>query len=173
MARPRQPTDLIMLKGKKHLTKAEIKDRKSKEIKAKSDKIKAPNYLNKKEKLEFNSIAKQLKEIEIMSNLDIDALSFFIKTRSEYMKISAEVEKRWPVTLIEKEVKDNEGNLINIEEIFVVDEVYESLVKMQLKVLNACRKCASDLGLSIASRCRLVVPATKEEQKQNKFSKFM
>ncbi len=45
MARPRQPTDLLLVKGKKHLTKAEIEDRKSKEVKAPSDKVKAPSYL--------------------------------------------------------------------------------------------------------------------------------
>ena len=66
------------------MTKSEIEERKSKEIKAPNDKIKAPAYLSKNEKKEFNKIAKELIKIGIMSNLDIDSLSFFIKTRAEY-----------------------------------------------------------------------------------------
>lgn len=50
MARPRQPTDLIMLKGKKHLTKKEIEERKEKEIKAPADKIEPPSYLGELKK---------------------------------------------------------------------------------------------------------------------------
>ena len=147
MAGQREPTDLVVYKGRKHLTKAEIEERKSQEIQAPNDKIKAPNYLSKSEKKEFNKISKELIKIGIMSNLDIDSLSFFIKTRTEYLRITKEVD--------------------------VIDEDYERLFKMQLKALASCRRAAADLGLSIASRCRLVVPKGKDEKPKNKFAKFM
>lgn len=173
MAGPRQPTDLVVLKGKKHLTKSEIEERKSKEIKAPNDKVKAPSYLSKNEKKEFNKIAKELIKIGIMSNLDIDSLSFFIKTRSEYLRITKEVEIRGPTKKVEVEAKDSEGNVIDIKEVDVIDDDYERLFKMQLKALASCRKAAADLGLSIASRCRLVAPTSKQEQKENKFKKYL
>lgn len=173
MAGQRQPTDLVVYKGKKHLTKSEIEERKSKEIKAPNDKVKAPSYLSKNEKKEFNKIAKELIKIGIMSNLDIDSLSFFIKTRTEYLRITKEVEIRGPTREIEVEDKDPEGNVIGTKKVEIINDDYERLLKMQLKVLTACRKTAADLGLSIASRCRLVVPTSKEEQKENKFKKYL
>ena len=56
MARPREPVDLVVLKGKKHLTKAEIENRTSKEAKAPSDKIRAPSYLPKDLRRDFKKI---------------------------------------------------------------------------------------------------------------------
>lgn len=173
MAGQREPTDLVVYKGRKHLTKAEIEERKSKEIQAPNDKIKAPNYLSKSEKKEFNKISKELIRIGIMSNLDIDSLAFFIKTRTEYLRITKEVEIRGPTREIEVEDKDPEGNVISTKKVEVINGDYERLLKMQLKVLKVCRKIAADLGLSIASRCKLVVPTSKEEQKENKFKKYL
>lgn len=173
MAGTRQPTDLVLVKGRKHLTKSEIEERKNNEIKAKNDKVKPPNYLSKDEKKEFKKIAKELIEIGIMSNLDIDCLSFFIKTRSEYLRVTKDVEIRGPTKEIEIEKKDDKGNVIETKQITIVDDDYERLLKMQLKLLNSCRKTASDLGLSIASRCKLVVPKQDKEKPKNKFTKFM
>ena len=57
MARPRQPIDLIVAKGKKHLSKAEIEERRKQEVKASDDNIEAPSYLPNNLKEEFNKIA--------------------------------------------------------------------------------------------------------------------
>lgn len=172
MAGTRQPTDLVVYKGKKHLTKSEIEERKKREINAPNDKVKAPNYLNKDEKKEFNKIAKELIRIGIISNLDVDCLSFFIKTRAEYLKITKEVEIRGPTKMVEFEEKDQEGN-ITIKNKIVIDDDYTRLLRMQLKALESCRKTASDLGLSISSRCKLVVPKKDDDKPKNKFAKFM
>lgn len=163
MARNRQPTDLLLVKGRKHLTKSEIEARKNSEVKANNDKIKAPDYLSKDEKKEFKNISKELIEIGIMSNLDIDSLSFFIKTRTEYLRVTSELESREPTKKIE-----TKNGIVT-----VVDDDYERLLRMQLKILDTCRKTASDLGLSISSRCKLVVPKQDTEKPQNKFTKFM
>lgn len=42
----------------------------------------------------------------------------------------------------------------------------------QDRALKQCRACANDLGLSISSRARLVMPEAKEPPKENKFNKF-
>ena len=42
MAGKKQPIELVVANGKKHLTKSEIEERKSQEIQAPNDKIKAP-----------------------------------------------------------------------------------------------------------------------------------
>ena len=150
MARPRQPTDLLLIKGKKHLTKAEIEDRKSKEVQAPSDNIRAPNYLPDELKKEFDRIAKELINIGIMSNLDCEALARFIVAESQYQKVSL--------------------RLLKMDEI---NDEYAEFIKIQEKLFKQARQAASDLGLTISSRCKLVVPKPQEETPKNKFAKFL
>jgi len=54
MPRPREPVNLLVEKGRKHLTKAEIEDRLESEVSAPSDKIEAPSYLTPELQAEFN-----------------------------------------------------------------------------------------------------------------------
>ena len=65
MAGQRQPTDLVVMKGKKHLTKAEIEARKNAEVVAPNDKVKPPAYLTPEQKKKFRDnfclIAPQIK----------------------------------------------------------------------------------------------------------------
>ncbi len=142
IARPRQPTDLLLVKGKKHLTKAEIEDRKSKEVKAPSDKVKAPSYLPADLKKEFNKIAKELKEIGIITNLDIDALARFIIAKKMYLELTKQILEKPELMIVDKDI-----------------------VTTQDKLFKQCRVSASDLGLTISSRCKLVVPK-KEDKKE-------
>lgn len=148
MARPRQPIDLLSAKGKKHLTKEEIENRKATEVKAPSDKVRAPSYLDKELKREFTKIAKDLIEIGIITNLDVDALARFIIARKMYLDLTKKLLEKPELLLI----KDS---LIN-----------------QDKLFKQCRAAASDLGLTISSRCKLVIPKAKEEKPKNKFTKF-
>lgn len=59
MAGQRQPTDLVVMKGKKHLTKAEIEARKNAEVVAPNDKVKPPAYLTPEPKEEIPEIVKR------------------------------------------------------------------------------------------------------------------
>ncbi|EJP6471368.1 phage terminase small subunit P27 family [Clostridium sporogenes] len=142
MARPRQPIDLIVAKGKKNLTKKEIEERKSKEVQAPADKIEPPSYLPSSLKKEFKRIAGELIDIGIMSNLDCEALARFIVSEYNYQKITKKLLKTG-----------------------VDNEKYFSYLLMQEKLFKQCRQAASDLGLTISSRCKLVVPK-KEDKKE-------
>ena len=149
MARPRQPISLIEAKGKKHLTKAEIKQRKESEIKVDSDNVVAPSYLPDELKEEFYRIAAELIKLDIMSNLDCEALARFISSEYQYQKVTAQILK-----------------------IKTIGPKYFDLLSVQEKLFKMCRAAASDLGLTISSRCKLVVPKKQEETPKNKFSKF-
>ncbi len=77
MAGPRQPTDLLVLKGNKHLTKAETEARRAAEVKApppKSKRVKPPAYLPESLHKKFRTLAKQLIEIGILAEIDYDCL---------------------------------------------------------------------------------------------------
>lgn len=141
MARPRQPVELLVYKGKKNLTKQEIEERKSKEVKAAADKVKAPTYLPRDLKREFNKISSELLNIGIMTNLDVDALARFLIAQKLYLEIT-------------KKLLDNPELLISDKD----------LLPAQDKLFKQCRSASSDLGLTISSRCRLVVPKKEEKE---------
>lgn len=172
MAGTRQPTALLEAKGKKHLTKAEIEERKSQEIKAPTDKVTPPKYLTKEQKKVFNKIKKQLMAIDLISNLDVDALARFIIAQSKYIEVTEKISQA-PLTIeIKKEIRNENDDVVGIENIEVVNPLVDKLLIIQDRLFKQCRQGAADFGLTITSRCRLVVPKPKEE-KRNKFDKFL
>lgn len=152
MAGQRLPTAVVQARGSKHLTKDEIRERQEREIKPITDNIIAPDYLTKKQKEEFEKISDQLKKLKIMGETDVDALARYIIANDFY--INAVKQMRKP------DVKKDPVR-------------FEAWSKIQEKYFKQCRASANDLGLSISSRCKLVVPETKKETpKENKFKKF-
>lgn len=152
MAGQRQPIELVLAKGKKNLTKEEIWARRDSEIKPITDNIIAPNYLTKKQKSEFDKYSKQLQKLKIMGETDVDALARYVVSLDLYIKLSKQIAK--------KDVYTNP---------FLLDKY----LKNQDRIYKQCRTSAIDLGLTISSRCKLVVPVAKEEvKKTNKFKKF-
>lgn len=152
MARPREPIELVVAKGKKNLTKAEIQERLDSEIKPIVDNITAPDFLTKKQKDDFYKIAEQLQKLKIMGETDVDALGRYIVANDFYINAVKQMRK--------SDVKNDPFK-------------YEAWSKIQERYFKQCRSSASDLGLTISSRCRLVVPATNETiKKENKFAKF-
>ena len=152
MAGQRLPIEVVEARCSKHLTKAEIQERREREIKPITDNIIAPSFLTKKQKGEFYKIVEQLKKLKIMGETDVDALARYIVANEFY--INAVKQMRKP------EVKNS-------------PTLFETWAKIQERYFKQCRSSANDLGLSISSRCKLVVPETKTEApKENKFKKF-
>ena len=152
MAGQRLPLEVVQARGSKHLTKAEILERQEREIKPITDNIIAPGFLTKKQTDEFYKIADQLKKLKILGETDVDALGRYIVSRDMYENAVRQMRKT--------SVKNN-------------PVMFEKWLKIQDKLFKQCRASANDLGLSISSRCKLVVPETKKETpKENKFKKF-
>lgn len=145
MARPRQPVELLVYKGKKNLTKQEIEERKSQEVKASADKVKPPTYLSKESKREFKKIATELMNIGIMTNLDINALVLYVESYENYRFINSKL-----------------SELKTIEEDFDIDLFAKYSIECD-RAKKQCRAFASDLGLTISSRCKLVIPKKEEK----------
>lgn len=159
MARPRQPVDLLLVKGKKNLTKQEIEERRAQEVKAPNDKVKAPSYLPKDLKREFKKIADELKNIGIMTNLDVDALARFLFAQKQYLEMT-EVLLETPITAL---VEGDDGNKFE-----VANKTYSDLLINQDKLFKQCRQASSDLGLTISSRCKLVIPKKDDGKPKSK-----
>lgn len=160
MPRVKEPVNLLVAKGQTHLTKEEIAARAASEIKAPADKITAPKYLTKTQREKFNDIARQLIAIEIMSNLDVDILAMYIQSHDKYLKYNRMVNRVLSQT--------GAADIIKMADNAELLADYETL---RDKAIKQCRSCASDLGLTITSRCRLVVPRAVAAQPENSILK--
>ena len=114
MAGQRQPLNVIQGKGRKHLTKAEIENRQKTEVKAKSDNVQPPKFLGAKQKKRFTEIANELLDLDIMANIDCEALGRLIVVEDEFIAINKAM-KKTPLMVkrrISLETRDEYGNLI-------------------------------------------------------------
>lgn len=153
--RKKEPIDLVIAKGKKHLSKEEIATRKAQEIKVDLFDISPPNYLNEEQIKEFLEIAGKLKHVGIMTELDEDALARYIITKDECIQTD---------NLLTKEL--SKKNKIDIDKIYRLQLIQNKLHKL-------VRTLASDLGLNVSARTKLCVPKEPTDPPENKFSKFV
>lgn len=84
MGRRKQPINVLVDKGKKHLTKKEIEQRKNEEIQTFSDNMNIPLFLPAQYHEEFNFYLEELKRLEIISNLDMNLLASYVITKNIY-----------------------------------------------------------------------------------------
>lgn len=162
MAGPRQPINLVIAKGKKHLTKEEIQERQRSELQPVTDGIAAPSFLTAKQKKEFNRIAAQLQRLGIMGETDCDTLARYVVAQDLYadaVKDLRAVQKQRP--------KD-----ATVEDLVLWADMLEQLDKRTERYFKQATAAAAKLGLTITDRCKIVVPAKAEEPKANKFAQF-
>ena len=139
--RPREPVDLIKAKGKKHLSKSEYEERKSQELDVPFIDVKAPSYLNAKQKRKFNDIAKKLVALGIMTELDVDCLARYVISHDLYVLYTSQITQ-----MLAEGVVDN------------------TMQNLQDKAFRQAQTTARDLGLTITSRCKLVMPTPPDDE---------
>ena len=122
------------------------------------------NGKTKKEKEKFDELAQQLVDLKIMTNLDCDVLARYIRTESEYIKVTKQIQKI-------KFVPDKKSMVSAEAQLAEQYAQYNYLSKIQNRLMKACNENARELGLTISSRCKLVIPKEKEEKPENKFMK--
>jgi len=166
MARPREPIALVVAKGKKNLTKAEIAARTASEVQPCTDEIDAPAYLTPTQKKRFDVLAGQLQKIKIMGETDVDTLARYVAAQSLYEQLTKELR-----ALVAKAPKDDgTDEYYKKVEQWVASQ--EALAKQQDRYFKQAHTCASALGLTISSRCKLQVPVQEEAPRVNKFDRF-
>lgn len=147
------PIDLVIARGKKNLTKAEIETRRAQELKVEYKDVKPPGYLPAKLKDEFEDIAKKLVAIGVMTELDEDCLARYLISHDSYLKYNK---------ILSKAMRSGDVN-----EIAKVQRIQDIAFKQ-------CFQAANALGLTISSRCKLVVPTVEAPEKpKNKFGRFI
>lgn len=138
MPGPRQPTDIVVANGRKHLSGPEEEQRRDQEVHVPvPEKATPPKWLAKKFHAEFLEFGEILRLAGLYSDLDRDALAQFLVSRDRWER----ADKQASAAIRKKDEK-----------------LAKEWTAIQATYFKQCRQCAADLGLSISSRCRLVVP---------------
>ena len=154
MAGKRQPTDVVIANGRKHLSKAEEAERRAGEVKVSPAKTaKPPKWLPETLKKDFRVIGKRLIASGLYTELDADTLGRYLVAQHQWLIATAEVEK----ALSQKDPET--GQIRKKRDLAAAD----SWGKIQERYFKQARNCANDMGLTVTSRCRLVVPDTGKQ----------
>ena len=168
--RPREPIDLIKAKGKKHLSQKEYDERKASELQVPFVDVEPPDYLTAKQKKDFNAYAEKLVALNIFTELDVDVLAQFCIAKELYIGYSKQVKKvldkentvhKWSVVESLASECDTQEDLIKLLEKIIRRQRGEDitvLMNLQDKAHKQCLACAKELGLTITSRLKLVIP---------------
>lgn len=173
MARPREPIDLIAAKGKKHLTKAEIEERRAAEVQPATDDMAPPSFLTAAQKKRFVKLAEQLQKIKIMGETDVEVLARYVDAQTLYEDATKELRRLKKDRPKREDFGPDElGMYLAATELFY--KVEDAQVRRQDKHFKQAQAAARELGLTISSRCKLQVPQSEDKAPPaNKFDKFM
>ena len=173
MAGKRRPMEVNMSvveggKGK-HWTQAEIEARKASEPKLPKPKtLKPPSWLTEPAKKLFKSYAKQLLDFPsgVLSTLDAGTLGRYCDCELSYAESSQqksfwlEVAKRRLEALAQADaVAASEVDRQKVEDAYEESKQQVDFWSGQMvKFEKIARSCATEMGMTVSSRCRLVVP---------------
>ena len=143
MAGKRQPTDVVIANGRKHLSRAEEAERRAGEVKVSPARTaKPPKWLQETLKKDFRALGKRLIAAGLYTDLDADTLGRYLVAQHQWELATREAEKA--LGHLDPEEADDWG-------------------KIQERYFKQARNCANDMGLTVTSRCRLVVPDTGKQ----------
>lgn len=138
MAGRRQPTEVVIANGRKHLTKAEIAEREAREVKLPAAKTaKPPKWLPEALRKDFRALGKKLIAVGLFAELDADTLGRYLVAHQEYLLATKQVFQAY-----------GDGDA----------EAVDAWTRVQERHFKQARNCANDMGLTVSSRCRLMVP---------------
>lgn len=154
MPGPRQPTALVKANGRKHLSKAEEAERLAAEPKVEApDAVTPPKWLTKRFHAEFLEIGQLLLDAGLYTQLDRDVLGQYFAARDGWLKANKKAAAA---------IRTGDEKLA------------QSWTSVQNTYFKQARQCGEAMGLSVTSRCRLVVPESVKQQTedQNPFEQF-
>lgn len=149
----RQPTDVIKANGRKHLSRAEEAQRRAGEVNPSTAKTaRPPSWLPeepKELKKSFRALGRQLIEAKLFTELDRDTLGRYVVAQHQWELASKAA-----------------GEALEQGD----QEKADGWSRIQDRYFKQARACANDMGLTVTSRCRLVVPgAGEQEEPENQF----
>ncbi len=135
----RQPTALLESNGRKHLTQAEADERRDREVRVPPpEEVSPPKFLPKRLHREFREIGEILRVAGLYAELDRDVLGQYFLCRDRWSQADKKAARA---------IKDGDERLAR------------EWTGVQSAYFRQARQCAEVMGLSVTSRCRIVVPA--------------
>lgn len=160
MGKKAKPIDLLLIEGKKHLTKKEIEERKAREqaIKPRAEKITVPNWLCEIATEEFNRQVDLLKEVELITEADIMQLATYCDAYANYIKCT--------------EIINQEGFMIkHTNKSGETNKVSHPLLTKKKQLFEQMKAMAIEFGLTPSSRAKIALPK-QEEKEPNEFERL-
>lgn len=155
MGRPKKPVALLRAEGKSHYSKEELAEREASELKVDLPVVEAPSYLTDSQKKEFMGFVAMFDSVDesLLTQLDADVLARYVLAKRHYLRFTK---------LLNAAIKSNDCD---------VDKV-SKLQRSQNAAFMQCQACASSLGMTITSRCKIVVPKHEDKKAENRFARF-
>lgn len=153
MPQNQKPIKLHLAQGNpSHLTHNEIEQRLQSEekYKPKDDRIECPGWLDDEAKKHWELLSAELKQLDLLTNVDVAALAICCDAYSKVIKSNREIEKHGMLVTY-----TNKGGNKNV--------VPNPYVAMATKYGDIYKRYCADFGLTPIARARLAAP--KEEAK--------
>lgn len=142
MAGARQSAAMLEMNGTAHMSREELDARRDSEVHvAVPEKAEPPKWLAKKHHAEFRRIGEILLAAGLYSELDADVLGQYFVAFEQWLNASRKLNTAM-------RSKDDDAN-----------EAAKLWSGIQKAAFSQARQCADSMGLSVTSRCRIVVPA--------------
>ena len=164
----RQPTDVIKANGRKHLSRAEEAQRRAGEVNLSTAKTaRPPSWLPeepKELKKSFRALGRQLIEAKLFTELDRDTLGRYVVAQHQWELASKAAGEALDGAF--GALEEVAGEALEQGD----QEKADGWSRIQDRYFKQARACANDMGLTVTSRCRLVVPgAGEQEEPENQF----
>lgn len=150
--KPNLPIEVILSKGKFHISKREIAERREKEPKPVIEGIAVPECLTTEvQRKAFWKYCEQLKNLKIMGESDCEILARYVLELEEHRNLTRQLRSQ------------------EVQEDF---ELHRKVLIMQKKVSETLLAIEKELGFTPRARANCVVPKSEREEKVNRFAKF-
>ncbi len=137
------PQGVLELRGRTHQTKAEKEERRASEPKlAGAKRVRYPEWLPEHLRSEFNEISRELIRAGLFVKVDRDVLAQYLMARDAWIAAYAKAREA-----LETDDSKAAGAWARVAKTY----------------FSQCHDCASSMGLTISSRCRLVVPKPPDD----------
>mgnify|MGYP003879202887 CR=1 FL=1 len=155
MGRRARPVELLVLNGKKHLTKDEIQKRKEGEARLRpaADAVRAPSWLDKEAKKIWRRAVKALGPLEILTNADVDQLALFCDAAARYAECSRLIQEQGIIIETERGPMQNPA------------------VAAQSKYASIVARLGGKFGLDPSGRASIAIPKG-DDKPRDKFEEL-
>lgn len=146
---------MILANGRKHLSRAEEAERRRGEVQVPKPKTaKPPKWLPEALRKDFRVLGKKLIAVGLYTDLDADTLARYLIAQQQWMRATVEADK----ALVQKDA-----------------EAARDWSAIQDRYFKQARNCANDMGLTVTSRCRLMLPeaVTQRSEEDNPFLRLV